>query len=146
MVIRILPNPGSQQRITFSLESISTITFQARSSSAKIPLCAQHSSNHTMPCNNRMYDTVLISEDQPNEHPCVLCKSVVHIFLFVPCCEIQSSDILSAQIMDQLSFVKSTNDWYNHHFGWMPIFRIPPLFGRVHLAVHLVIFHLWEVY
>jgi len=49
-LIWIIPDPGSQKRITLSVESISTIAFQWGVSYVEIPEWGQHSSNLGMPC------------------------------------------------------------------------------------------------
>jgi len=45
---RIIPTPGGQQQVTLSLESFSTIPFQARDSDVKMPKLRQHGSYHAL--------------------------------------------------------------------------------------------------
>jgi hypothetical protein len=61
----INPDPGSQKRITLSLESISKIHFQAGTSDVEIPQWGQHGSNCRMPCHVSIVGTVRGTGDQP---------------------------------------------------------------------------------
>jgi len=45
----IISDPGGQQRVSMSLESICRIPFQAGASDVKTPKLRQHSSNHRIP-------------------------------------------------------------------------------------------------
>jgi len=67
--LRIIPDPGSQQRVTLSLQSICTIPFQARTSDLKMPKLRQHSSNCGMPCFVNVFGTFWGTWDQCDKDP-----------------------------------------------------------------------------
>jgi len=80
-LFRIIPDPGSQNRITMSLVSISTITFQARASDVKILEWRQHCSNRGMPCLVNIFGTFRRTGDQPNKKPGMVFMCMADIFL-----------------------------------------------------------------
>jgi hypothetical protein len=82
----IIPNPGSQKRISLSLESIRSITFQARTSNVNIPQWGQHSSNYFMPCLISIFCTFWGTWNQPNVNPGTLFRFAADIFLYITTC------------------------------------------------------------
>jgi len=77
----IISNPGSQKRITLSLESTSTIPFQARASDVKIPEWGQHFSNCRMPYHVSILGTSQRTGDQPNKNVGAHCMCTADIVL-----------------------------------------------------------------
>jgi len=67
-LFQIIPDPGSQQRLTLSLESICTIPFPARASDVKMPMLGQHRSNRGMSCSIKVFGTFRVTGDQPNKN------------------------------------------------------------------------------
>jgi len=96
----IIPDTGSRKRIPLSLESISTIPFQAKASDVKILEWGQHCSNHGMPCFVSIFGTFRTKGDQPNKNPEALCMCTADIFLNSTDPEIQRPGMLVAQKID----------------------------------------------
>jgi len=135
----IIPNPGSQKRIILSLESISTIPFQARASDFKIPEWGRHCSNRAMPC--------LVSILEPFRGPGITPRKIQARFVGEPDIfsnntdlEIQWPGMLVTRKTDPEGHVGCTNHWHNCRSSGMLILRIPPPITCVHLAVYLVTF------
>jgi len=79
-----IPDPGSQQRVTLSLESICTIPFQARASDVKIPELRQHSSNHVLPCFINVFGTFRGIWDKSDNNPGAHFGCLADIFSNIP--------------------------------------------------------------
>jgi len=112
---QIIPDPGSQKRITLSRESISTIPFQARASDVKIPEWGQHCSNCGMPCLVSIIGTIRMTGDQPNKNPGMLFRCMTDIISKITDREIQRPGVLVAGKISQVGLVGFPNDWHNRH-------------------------------
>jgi len=134
-LIWIIPDHGSQQTVTFSLQSICTIPFQARGSDVKMPELRQHSSNHIMTFFINDTGTVQGTSDQSIENPGKVFGSPADIFLNITNRETQQPGMLKAQNIAQVSHVQCTYDWHNCHSSRTLILCIPPPIAPVHLAV-----------
>ena len=134
-MFRMIPDPGSQQRVTLSLESISTIPFQARASDVKIPKLRQHSFNRGMPGFVTVFGTFLGTWDQPDRKGGALSRYAAAIFWNNTNCEILRPGMLIARKIGQVNLVRCTHDWHNRHSGRRLILCIPPPIARIHLAV-----------
>ena len=134
-LFRIIPDPGSQKRITLSLESICTIPFQAGASDVKMPQLRQHCSNRGMPCLVNVFGTFRGTWDQPDKNPGALFWRTADIFSNIANREIQRPGMLIARKIGQVSLVGCTNDGHNRCSGRKLILCIPPPIARVHLAV-----------
>ena len=139
-LFRIIPDPGSQKRITLSLQSISTIPFEARASDVKIPGCGQHCSNRGMPCLVCIFGTFQCTGDQPNKNPGALFRCTADIFWNITDREIQPPGMLVAWMICQVGLVRCTNDSHNDHFGRKMMLRIPLPIAHVHLAIYFAPF------
>jgi len=111
-LFRMIPDPGSQKRITLSLESNSTVSFQARASNFKIPKWGQHCSNRGMPCLVSIFDTFRRTGDQPIKHPGALFRCTVDIFSNITDRKIQRQGMLVTRKIGQVGHVGCTNDWH----------------------------------
>jgi len=140
----IIPDPGSQKSITLSLESISTIPFQARASDVKIPEWVQHCSNRRMPCIVSIFGTVWWKEDQPNQDAGARFRCTVDIFSNITYSVIQRPGMLVSQRIGQVGLVGCTNDWHNPRSSRRLIMHIPPPIACVHLAVYSATFRVYE--
>ena len=116
----IIPDPGPQMRISFPVESISTIPFQAGTSYVTIPEWGQHSPNRALPCLISICGTFRRTGDQPNENPRVHFRCPADISVNIANCEIQRRDMMIARTIGQMSFVRCTNDWHNLQ-GGLPV-------------------------
>jgi len=96
-LFRIIPDPGSQKSITLSLESISTVPFQARASDVNIPEWGQHYSNRGMPWLISIYGTFRMTGDQPNKNPGTVFRCTADIFSNITDHEIKQPGMLVAQ-------------------------------------------------
>jgi len=134
-VFRIIHHPGSQRKVTLSLESICTIPFQAGVSVVKMPQLRQHSFNRGMPCLVNVFGTFRGTWDQPDKNPGTLFQCMADIFSNITNCEIQRPGMLISRKIGQVSLVGCTNDWHHRRSGRMLILCIPPPISRVHLAV-----------
>jgi len=143
-LFRIIPNPGSQQRVTLSLESICTIQFQARASDVKIPKLRQHSSNRRIPGFVIILGTFQGTWDQPAKNPGALFSCAVYTFWNITNCEIERPGMLIARIISQLILVGCTYDWPNRRSCKKLILCIPPPMTRVYLAVDSITFRVSE--
>jgi len=130
----IIPDPGSQKRITLSLESISKIPFRARASDVKMLEWGQHYSNCGMPCLGSIFGTFWRTGDQLNMNPCAIFRCTVDIFLNITVYEIQWPGMLVAQKIDPVGLVETTNDWHNRRSIRKLILHIPLPIACVHLA------------
>jgi len=93
----IIPNPGSQKRITLSLETISTIPFQAGTSYVNIPEWGQHCSNRGMPCHVFIFGTFQGTWNMPYARPGVLFRWTTDIFWILPIMRYSSQACWSAE-------------------------------------------------
>ena len=107
-LIRTIPDPGSQKRLTLSLESISTIPFQARASNVKMPKLRQHISNRGMPCLINVFGTFRWTWNQPDKNPGALFSWKAEIISNVTNCEIQRPGMLIARKIGQVSLLGCT--------------------------------------
>jgi hypothetical protein len=135
-LFRIIPNKGSQRRITLSLESFRTVPFQATASDVKIPEWGQHCSNHGMPCLVNIFGTFPRTGNQPNKTPGAHFRCTADIISNITDREIQRPGMLVARKICQVSLVGCTNDWHNLHSSRNQILRIPPPIAGDHLAVY----------
>jgi len=87
-LFRIIPNPGSLQRVTLSLESICAIPFQAGASDVKMPQLRQHSSNRRMPGFVNVLDTLRGTWNQPDRNPGAVFGCAADSFSNITYCEI----------------------------------------------------------
>jgi len=131
----MIPDPGSQKRITLSLESISTMPSQDRVSDVKIPEWGKHCSNRGMPCLSSLFGTFRKTGDQPNMNPCAVCRCTVDIFSNITDREIQWPGMLVARKFGQVGLVGLTNHWHNRRSSRKLMLCIPPQITSVHLAV-----------
>jgi len=131
----IIPDLGSQQRVTLLLESICTIPFQARASDVKMPKLRQHSSNSGMPCFVNVSRTIRGTRDQSDENPAMLVRCPVDIFSSITNRRIPCPGILFVRKIGQVSLVGYTYDWYNRRSSRKLILCIPLLVTCVHSAV-----------
>jgi len=92
----IIPDPGCQKRISFSLESISTMLFQAGTSYVKIREWGQDCSNRGMPCLVSIFGTLWWTWNQPNKNTGALFRCTVAIFSKITKREIQRRGMLIA--------------------------------------------------
>ena len=134
-MFQIITDPGSQQRVTLSLESISTIPFQAGASDVKMPKLRQHSSNRGMPCLVNGFGTFQGTWDQPDKNPGALFRCAADNFSNITNCKIQRPGMLVARTIGYVSVVRCTYDWHDRCSGRKLILCIPPPLARVHLAV-----------
>jgi len=139
-LFRIIPDRGSQKRITLSLESISTVLFQARASDVKILEWGQYCSNCGMPCLVSIFGTFRRTGDQPNKHPGALCRCTADIFSIITDYEIQRPGMLETRKIGQVGLVGCTNDWHNCGSSWKLILHIPPPIACVYLPVYAATF------
>ena len=135
-----MPNPGRQNRITTSLESIITFPFHARTSYVTIPEWGQHCSNCGMPCLIGIFGTIWGTWNKPNENPGTLCRCSADIFSNISNREIQLPGMLVARKIGLVRLVGCTNDWHNCHFSRKLILCILPLIAGVNLAVYSATF------
>jgi hypothetical protein len=145
-LFRIIPDPGSQQRVTLSLESICTIPFQARASAVKMPMLRQHSSNSGMPGFVNVRGTLPGTWDQPNNNPYAVCRCAAVIFSNITDCEIQWPGMLITRKIDQVSLLRWTFDWHNRLSSRKLILWIPPPITHVHLIVDSTTLRVSEVH
>jgi len=136
----IIADPGHQKSTTLSVESNSTIAFQAGTSYVKFPEWGQHSSNRGMPCLISIFGTIWGTGDQPSEDLGALCRCPADIFSNIPNCEIQRAGMLIPQKIGQMSLLGCTNDWHNCPSGRKLILCIEPPITRVHLTVYSATF------
>jgi len=141
-LFRIIPDPGSQKRITLSLESISTIPFQARARDVKIPEWRQHRSNRRMACIVSIFGIFRGSGDHQTKNPGAHCRCTSDIFSNIPDCQLQRPAMLVARKINPVSLVGYTNDWHNRRSGRNLILHIPPPIACVHLSVYSAAFRL----
>ena len=131
----IIPDPGSQQRVTLLLKSICTIPVQARASNVKMPELRQHSFNHGIPGFVIVLDTFWGSLDQPENNPGGLFRCEADIFSNITNCEIQRPGMLITRKIGQLRLVGCTYDWHNCRSCMKLIACIAPPIASVHLIV-----------
>jgi len=134
-LFRMIPDPGSQKRITLSLESICTIPFQAGASDVKMRQLRQHSSNCRMACLVNVSGTFRWTWDQPDKNAGVPFWCMVDIFSNITNCEIQQPVMLIAWKICQVSLVGCAYDWHNRCSGRKLILCIPPQIAHVYLTV-----------
>jgi len=101
----MIPESGSQKRITLSLESISIVPFEARASDVKIPEWVQHCSNHRMACLVSIFGTFRRTGDQPNKNQGAHFKCTADIFSSITEREIQRPGMLVARKIGQVGLV-----------------------------------------
>jgi len=116
-LFRIIPDPGSQTRVTLSLESICTIPFQAGASDVKMAQLRKHTSNCGMPCLVNVFGTFRGTWDQPDKNPGALFGCMADIILNITDREIQQPGLLIARKIGQVSLVRCTFDWHDHRSG-----------------------------
>ena len=112
-----IPDQGLQLRIQMSVESISTIPFQAGTSYVNIPELGQQSSNRGMPYLISIVGTFWGSGDQPNENPGTLYRCPADVSTNITNHDIQWPGMLTAQKIGQVSHVRCINNWHNHRSG-----------------------------
>jgi len=132
----IIRDPGSQKRLRFSLESLSTIPFQARASDVEILGWGQHCSNRRMQCLIRIFGTFWGTRYHPNKNPGALMRRVADIFSNTTNHDIQPPGMLVTWKISQVGLVRCTNDWQNCHSSRKLVLHIPPPSAWVHLAVY----------
>jgi len=135
-VFLILPDPGRQNRITLSLESISTIPSQAGTSYVNNLEWGQHCSNRGMPCHLLILGTFRGAWNQPNKNAGMLFRCTVDIFSKFTNWEIQRPGMLIGWKFGQLSLVGCPNYWHNHPSSGKLILCILPPFTCFQLAVN----------
>jgi len=135
-LFRIIPDPGSQKRITLSLESISPVPFQARASDVNILEWGQHCSNRGMPCLVRIFLTFRRIGDQPKQNPGVVFRFTADIFSIITDHEIQRPGMLVVRKIGQVGLVGYTNAWQNCRSSRKLILHMPPPMACVQLAVY----------
>jgi hypothetical protein len=140
------PHPGSQKRITLSLESISTIPFQSGTSCVMIPEWGQHGSSHRIPCLVSNIGTFRRTGDPPNKNSCPLFRWAADIFSNITTRGIHRPGMLIIQKLGQVSLVGCRNDWHNHRSGRKLILHIPVPIACVYPAVYSAIFQACEVH
>jgi len=129
-----------------SLESISTVLFQARASDVKIPEWGQHCSNRGMPCLVNIFGTFRRTGDQPNKNPGALFRCTADIFSNITDREIQRPGMLVAREIGQVGLVRCKNDRHNRRSSRKLILRIPPPIACVHLAVYSATFRVCKAH
>jgi len=134
-LFQIIPDPGSQQRVTLSLDSICTIPFQARARDVKIPKLRPHSSNHVMQCFVNLFGTFRGTWNPRDKNPVVVYRCLPDIFWNIMNREIQAPGVPIARTICQVSLIRCTYDWHNCRSGRKLILCIPPPVSRVHLTV-----------
>jgi len=132
-LFRIIPDPGRHTRITLSVESISTIPFQARTRYVKIPKWELHCSKHRMPCLRSIFDTIRATYDQANGNLGVLFMCLADIISNITNCGILWPGRMIVPNISQLRLVGHTNDCYKCRPSRQLIVHIPPLIAIVHL-------------
>jgi len=142
----IIPDPGSQKRITLSLEFISTVPFRTRASNVWIPRCGQHCSNRGRLCLVSIFGIFPINEDQPNKNPGAWFRCTADIFSNSTNREIQWPGMLVAREICTVGLVGCTNDWHNCRSSRKLILRITPPILCIHLAVYLVTYRVCKAY
>jgi len=123
----IILDPGRQKRITSSLESISTMPFEAGTSYVKIPEWRQHCSKRGMPCLVHLLGNFRGTWNQPKGNRGALFRCPADIFSNISKCEIQRPGMLIAWKIGEVSVVGCTNDWQNRSSSRMlidPRFRL----------------------
>ena len=136
-LFRIIPDPGSQKWITLSLESITTVPFQARASDVKISQWGQHCSNCGMLCLISIFGIFRRTGDQSNKNAGALFRCTADIFSNITDCDIQQPAMLVAGKIGQVGLVGCTNDWHN---GYSSRKLIPPPIACVHFTVYSATF------
>jgi len=96
-VFRIIPDPGSQKRITLPLESISTVPFQARASNVNIPEWGQHCSNPGMRCLVSIFGTFRRTGNQLHKNPGALFSVPQIAFQILPIVRYSGQECLSPE-------------------------------------------------
>ena len=134
-LFRIIPDPGSQQRVTLSPESICTIPFQAGANDVKMPKLRQHSSNRGLPYFVNVFGTFRETWDQSDGNPGTLFWCPADIFPNITNREIQRPGMRVARTIGQVSLVGCTSDWHNRRAGRKLILCISPPIALVHLGV-----------
>jgi hypothetical protein len=130
----IILYPGSQKRITLSVESISTMPFQARGRDVKIPEWGQHCRNCGMPFLVSIFGTIWRRGDQPNKNPGVLFRWTADIISNIPDCEIKCPGMRVARTIGYVGLVGYTNHWHNRRTSRKLILQIPAPISCVHLV------------
>ena len=146
MLFGIIPDPGRQKSVTLSLESISTIPFQAGASYVEIPEWGQHCSNRRMPCLVSIFGTFWGTGDQPTKNPSMLYRCVADTFSNITNHEIQWPGMLVARKICPVGLDRCTFNWHNCRSGWKLILCIPPPIARGHLAVYAATFRVCKAH
>ena len=131
----MIPDPGSHQRVTLSLESIYPIRFQSRASDVKIPKLRQLSANCRMPCFVNIFGTCRGIWNESDQNPDALFRSLVDIFSNMTNRDIQWPGMLIARNIDHVSCIGCTYDWNNRRSGMKLILFIPPPVTGIYFAV-----------
>jgi len=139
-----IPDPGSQKRITLSLESISTITFGAGNIYVKLPEWGQHRFNREMPCLSSIFGIFQGTWDQPNKNAGVHVICAVDISSNITNCEIKWPGMLIAPKIEQFSHVQCIYDWHNRCSSRKLIVLIPPPISCDHLTLYSAFFRVCE--
>ena len=142
----IIHDPGSQKRITLSLESISTIPFQASATDVKIPEWGQYCSHCKMACLISNFLSIRGTADQPNKSPAPLIWCTADIYSNITDREILWPGILVTRKFHQVDLVRRTNNWHNCPSSRKLILCIPPPIARVHLAEYSANFGVCKVH
>jgi len=135
-LVRIIPDAGSQQQVTLSLESISTIPFQAWASNVTMPKLRLHSSSRRMQGFVNVFGTSLGTWYQADKNDGALFWGAADIISNITNREIQQAGMLIAQKDCQVSLGGCTTDWHNCRSSRKLILCIPPPITGVHLAVY----------
>jgi len=144
-MLRMIPNLGSQMRVTFSSESIHTIPFRPGARYLKIPEWGQHCFNRGMRWLVSIIGTFRGTGDQPNNDPGARFRCAAAIVLNSTNREIQRPGMLVAQTIGQVGLVGCTNNWHNRHSGRKLIMPIPASIVHVDLAVYSATFRVYKV-
>jgi len=126
-------------RIILSVESFSTIPFQARTSYVNILEWGQHSSNRRTQCLISLFGTIQGTGDQPNENPDALYTCPADIFSNITSCDIQHPSLVIALIIGQMRLVRCPNHRHNCCSSRKLILCIRQPSTCVHFRVYSVI-------
>jgi len=136
----IIADPCSQKRITLTLESISTIPFQARVSYVKISEYRQHRANRGMWCLVSLFGLSWGILDQPNLNPGRLLKCVENMFSNIANCKIWWTRMLVTRNIGQVGLIRCTDNWPNCRSGSKLFLQIPVPITSDYLTVYSATF------
>jgi len=142
----VIPDPGNQQRVTWSKKSLSSMSFQAGASYVMIPEWGQHSSNQVIPCLIVVCSIFFKTGDQPNANTDTFIMILVCNISDFANCVIEWTGILIEWKNGHVGFVRHTHDLYNHLTGSKLILSIPPPIINMHFTWYLVTSWVSEVH